>query len=277
MGVIFKSPYLGAWQGNYEPSLNMTLEVSDNADTGALSGLLFDMAENTSQDAFILETESGITGRTPLTEFDADGYMHYPQIRVSFGNELTVEEKSDIAQKLNNSKITEFSIDGDYFIVSLLDFDSETAQQKLEKYEKKWDTITALFRGEGGKDRGNKTTVISENFRKSKFVGARNEGDEQSQTREYDRSDLFETQSSQKVEGVTPTVPEQGRQNQEDIDDAPFTSMAMAVFRESPQYANHKEEAKAYRETLKSIDTLMVREDSRHEVRRIARPDREAP
>ena len=94
--------------------------------------------------------------------FDEDGYMHYPQIRVSFGNELTVEEKSDIAQKLINSKIAEFSIDGDYFIVSLLDFDSETKQQKFEKYEKKWNTITALFGGDGGKDRGNKTTVISE-------------------------------------------------------------------------------------------------------------------
>ena len=198
--------------------------------------------------------------------FDEDGYMHYPQIRVSFGNELTVEEKSDIAQKLINSKIAEFSIDGDYFIVSLLDFDSETKQQKFEKYEKKWNTITALFGGDGGKDRGNKTTVISENFRKSKYVGARNEGDEQSQTREYDRSDLFETHASQKAGTRT-------------IDPDLNTPMvqAMAVFRESPQYANHKEEAKAYRETLKSIDTLMVRENSRHEVRRIARPDREAP
>ena len=192
--------------------------------------------------------------------------MHYPQIRVSFGKELTVEEKSDIAQKLNNSKIAEFSIDGDYFIVSLLDFDSETKQQKFEKYEKKWNTITALFGGDGGKDRGNKTTVISENFRKSKYVGARNEGDEQSQTREYDRSDLFETHASQKAGTRT-------------IDPDLNTPMvqAMAVFRESPQYANHKEEAKAYRETLKSIDTLMVRENSRHEVRRIAQPDREAP
>lgn len=192
--------------------------------------------------------------------------MHYPQVRVSFGKELTVEEKSDIAQKLNNSKIAEFSIDGDYFIVSLIDFDSETRQQKLEKYEKKWNTITALFGGDGGKDRGNKTTVISENFRKSKYVGARNEGDEQSQTREYDRSDLFETHASQKAGTRT-------------IDPDLNTPMvqAMAVFRESPQYANHKEEAKAYRETLKSIDTLMVRENSRHEVRRIAQPDREAP
>ncbi len=192
--------------------------------------------------------------------------MHYPQIRVSFSKELTVAEKSDIAQKLNNSKIAEFSIDGDYFIVSLLDFDSETEQQKIEKYEKKWNTITALFRGEGGKDRGNKTTVISENFRKSKYVGARNEGDEQSQTREYDRSDLFETHASQ--EAGTRTI---------DPDLNTPMVQAIAVFRESPQYANHKEEAKAYRETLKSIDTLMVRENSRHEVRRIARPDREAP
>lgn len=178
--------------------------------------------------------ESGITDWVPLTKFDEDGYLHYPQIWVDFGRELTVEEKTDIAQKLNKSKITEFSIDGDYFIVSLLDFDSETEQQKLEKYEDKKNTIAALFRGKGGKDREGKFGTISVSNRKSKYVGARNEGDEQSQTREYDRSDLFETPSSRKVEGVTPTVFEQGLQNQEDILEAPFTSMAMAVFRESP-------------------------------------------
>ena len=264
--VSFKSPYLGAWQGNYEPSLNMTLKISDNADTGALSGLLFDMAENTSQDAFILETKSDITDRTPLTEFDDDGFTHYPQIRISFNQELTVEEKSEIAQKLNNSKIAEFSIDGDYFIVSLIDFESETEQQKIENYEKKRNTIATLFVRERGKNREDRFGVLSENNRKSKYVGARNEGDEISQTREYDRSDLFETHASQ--EAGTRTI---------DPDLNTPMVQAMAVFRESPQYANHKEEAKAYRETLKSIDTLMVRENSRHEVRRIARPDREAP
>ena len=59
--------------------------------------------------------------------------MHYPQVRVSFGKELTVEEKSDIAQKLNNSKIAEFSIDGDYFIVSLIDFDFRNKTTKIRK------------------------------------------------------------------------------------------------------------------------------------------------
>src|SRR5690606_8880305 len=122
VNVNFNQPYLGSWQGNHEPSLNMTLSISPNADTGAISGLLFDLDENTSQDAFILEERSEIEGRTPLTEFDEAGMMHYPQIRVNFNSQLTVAEKSIIAQRLKSKGIEEFSIDGDYFIVSIIDF-----------------------------------------------------------------------------------------------------------------------------------------------------------
>src|SRR5690606_20277340 len=56
--------------------------------------------------------------------------------------------------------------------------------------------ITTLFRGVGERVGTNKVKDIQNHFRKSKSVGARNAGDEQSQTRgEYDRSDLFEAQS----------------------------------------------------------------------------------
>src|SRR5690606_13661865 len=168
---------------------------SPNADTGAISGLLFDLAENTSQDAFILEERSEIEDRTPLTEIDEAGMLHYPQFRVIFDKQLSVAEKSIIAQRLKNNGVEEFSIDGDYFIVSIIDFSSETNEQKKKFYAEKSTTITTLFTGEGGKIGTNKVRDVQENFRKSKYVGARNEGDEQSQTREYDRSDLFEAQS----------------------------------------------------------------------------------
>lgn len=196
VNVNFNQPYLGSWQGKYEPSLNMTLSISPNADTGAISGLLFDIAENTSQDAFILEERSEIEDRTPLTEFDEEGMMHYPQIRVIFDNQLSVAEKSIIAQRLKNKGVEEFSIDGDYFIVSIIDFNSETYEQKEEFYTEKVTSITTPFRGEGEKVGTNRVRDVQKHIRKSKYVGARNEGDEQSQTREYDRSDLFETQSS---------------------------------------------------------------------------------
>lgn len=192
VNVIFNQPYLGSWEGNYEPSLNMTLSISPNADTGAISGLLFDIAENTSQDAFILEERSEIEDRTPLTEFDEAGMMHYPQIRVNFNSQLSVEEKSIIAQRLKNSGVEDFSIDGDYFIVSIIDFNSETNEQKEQHYTEKATAITSPFTGEGEKIGTNKVRDVQEHYRKSKYVGARNEGDEQSQTREYDRSDLFE-------------------------------------------------------------------------------------
>src|SRR5690606_24386380 len=195
VNVSFNQPYLGSWQGNYEPSLNMTLSISPNADTGAISGLLFDLAENTSQDAFILEERSEIEDRTPLTEFDEAGMMHYPQYRVIYDRQLSVAEKSIIAQRLKNKGVEEFSIDGDYFIVSIIDFNSETNEQKEKYYAEKAAAITSLFTGEGEKIGTNRVRDVQKHIRKSKYVGARNEGDEQSQTREYDRSDLFETQS----------------------------------------------------------------------------------
>src|SRR5690606_334235 len=83
----------------------------------------------------------------------------------------------------------------DYFIVSIIDFNSETNEQKKKFYAEKSTTITTLFRGEGERVGTNRVRDVQKFIRKSKYVGARNEGDEQSQTREYDRSDLFEAQS----------------------------------------------------------------------------------
>ena len=55
--------------------------------------------------------------------------------------------------------------------------------------------ITAPFSGEGGMVGSNHVKNVQENFRKSQYDGGRNEGDEQSQTRQYDRSDLFKERS----------------------------------------------------------------------------------
>src|SRR5690606_29198568 len=78
---------------------------------------------------------------------------------------------------------------------SIIDFKSETNEQKKEFYAEKHAAITTPFRGDGERVGANRVKDIQKHIRKSKYVGARNEGDEQSQTREYDRSDLFEAQS----------------------------------------------------------------------------------
>lgn len=190
--VEFNSPFLGAWDGNFEPPLNMVLKIAQDADTQSISKLLFDLAEATSQDAFILEENSEITDRTPLTEFSEDGMMHYPQLRINFPSELTVEEKSIAAQALRDNGIQEFSIDGDFLLINVIDFNSETNEQQEQNFTKIKETVAALFSGEGSPIRTILTGNVQENVRKSRYVGARNEGDKQSQTREYDRSDLFE-------------------------------------------------------------------------------------
>src|SRR5690606_5779674 len=210
----------------------MTLSISPNADTGVISGLLFDIAENTSQDAFILEERSEIEDRTPLTEIDEAGMMHYPQLRVNFDSQLSVAEKSIIAQRLKNNGVEEFSIDGDYFIVSIIDLKSETNEQKKEFYAEKATAITTLFRGEGEKIGTNKVKDIQEHIRKSKSVGARNAGDEQSQTREYDRSDLFKAQSPNIISQSTG---EQGARNLDQVSKA-FNEGVEAVAKLANEY-----------------------------------------
>lgn len=66
---------------------------------------------------------------------------------------------------------------------------------KKENYEQKRNAITTLFSGETRLVGENTVRDVQKNFRKSKYVGARNEGDEFSQTREYDRNNLFEKES----------------------------------------------------------------------------------
>src|SRR5699024_692407 len=106
--VQFNEPFIGLWDGSYEPSLNMTLTIQSLADTESLSNLLFDMAENTSQDAFIIEQDSKLPeGEMLLTVEDSEGYTHYPQVVVEFEANMTVEGKSSLAKALVDEGITE--------------------------------------------------------------------------------------------------------------------------------------------------------------------------
>lgn len=66
---------------------------------------------------------------------------------------------------------------------------------KKENYEQKRNAITTLFSGETRLVGENTVRDVQKNFRKSKYVGARNERDGFSQTREYDKYNLFEKES----------------------------------------------------------------------------------
>lgn len=190
--IEFNSPYLGSWQGEYEPSLNLTIKVTEGANTVEASNLFFDLAESTSQDSFIVEKDSNL-GRPALTEEDSEGNLHYPQLKYKFKGEMSVVDKSEIAQALNKEGINDFSIDGDYFLISVMDFDSTSNAQKIENYEKKRDTIDGVFGRGFETDRGNRFEKREVIYRQSKLISGRNEGNEQ-QERRYNRSDVFEEQ-----------------------------------------------------------------------------------
>lgn len=120
------------------------------------------------------------------------GFTHFPHEGVEFAKPLTVAEKAIVAQRLKQNGINDFSIDRDFFIVSILDFNSETYEQREQSFHEKQASIATAFRGEGEKVGANRVKNVRRTVRKTKYVGGRNAGDEQSQTREYDKRDFFE-------------------------------------------------------------------------------------
>ena len=80
-------------------------------------------------------------------------------------------------------------------------------------YAKAYESITTPFRGKGEKVGANKVRSVQNLVRKSRYVGARNEGDGQTATREYDKRNLFEAQG-----GVKPTVNDGGSSTINNID-----------------------------------------------------------
>src|SRR5690606_3048734 len=108
----------------------------------------------------------------------------------------------------------------------IIDLNSETNEQRKEFYAEKSTAITTPFRGVGERVGTNRVKDIQNHSRKSKSVGARNAGDEQSQTRgEYERSDLFEAQSPNIRYQVTG---EQDAHNLEQVDTMLASGMSEA-------------------------------------------------
>lgn len=215
VSVQFKDTKRGLWDKKFEPSFNMTLSVSPQADTKKVSDLLFDFAEKYSQDAFILETNSDLEddvinkGREmPLTEFDENNLMNYPQIIYTFAEPITDEQVADLSVALENEGVDAFNINNNELQVSVIKFLSQDEQNNLtndEQYQERtrdFDSKTiAIAKATSdvlGSD-GKGTSSIR--IKKSSYQGATNEGSAD-QTRQYDRSDVLKAfqKSTTKVE-----------------------------------------------------------------------------
>jgi hypothetical protein len=213
VAVQFKDTKRGLWDKKFEPSFNMTLSVSPQADTKKLSDLLFDFAEKYSQDAFILETESElhdewVNGKinTPLSEKDSNGLTNYPQIIYTFAEPITDEQLSDLSVELEKNGIGAFNINNNELQVSVIfTEDQDINLTKDEQYEERKrdyksrleSTENAVFSVFGSDGNGS----LDIRIKKSSYQGATNEGTDD-QTRQYDRSDVLKAfqESTTKVE-----------------------------------------------------------------------------
>lgn len=191
VNVQFGEPFLGAWEGKPEPSLNMVVCLSDEADTRSLSNLLYDMAERTAQDAFILEEMSGITDRIPLTITTDDGYLHYPQIQIHFAENLDLLEKANVARILLNRGFNEFSIGSDYFFISIVDFEESELDKirNFNKVKKQMNQVIADLKEQVTIDISGRPTVVN---RKSLYISSKNASAKKQHTRTYKRRDIFD-------------------------------------------------------------------------------------
>ena len=212
VAVQFKDNKMGLWDKRFEPSFNMTISVSPQANTKDVSDLLFDFSEKYSQDAFILESDSDMVidsnSQMPLSEIGKDGLMHYPQLIYTFDTPITDEQLADISVALENNGLDAFNINNNEVKVSVIKTFTEDEQQNLDENEQRESrqqdynsktvaTAKSIYDVLGSNAKGS----LNIRVRKSSYQGAVNEGT-QEQTRKYNRSDVFKEfkESSTKVE-----------------------------------------------------------------------------
>ena len=215
VSVKFNDIKRGLWDNAFEPSFNMTLSISPQADTKKLSDLLFDFAEKYSQDSFILETDSELQqdvmdGKrsVPLTEEDSNGLINYPQIIYTFAEPITDEQVADLSVALEKEGVSAFNINNNEFQVSVIKTFSKEQEANLnedEKYEERardFESKTiAAAKATSDVLRSDGKGTSSIRIKKSSYQGATNEGTAD-QTRQYDKSDVLKAfqESTTKVE-----------------------------------------------------------------------------
>lgn len=188
--LFFEDPFIGRWENsagvaNYEPSFNLQFSLKNNKKEAEFEDYLKKFAEQTSQDAFIIEESAG--EEIKLSEYSPDeDKMYYPQIVSEFNDKLTMKERVDLTNELEKAGIKAFSVDGDFFKVSIIQDENLSITEKEEDYEQQHTAVLkAIINAKLGEKLGDYHTMP----RKSRYIAATNEGSEE-QTRQYKRSDL---------------------------------------------------------------------------------------
>lgn len=181
---IAGSYFLGSWKGSFEPSMNISFKITDDTNTAALSELFNSLSEQTSQDAYIVETvakqdeEFKKTGKVILFTELEDGTSIYPQVRVEFSKNLNLKQKSDLAKILVDNGFGEFSIGDNFVKMSSFAGTEQDYNQEKSNFE---GAITNSNLSELYKQ-------TTEQIRQSAYIEGKKDGDK----RKYNRSDVFE-------------------------------------------------------------------------------------
>ena len=174
----FETPYIGKWDGRYEPSFNLSFEAPSIEAEDAFIEYLKNVAEQTSQDAFIIEQESHLHDmkKNPVYSEYIEGNLHYPQIVVKFNNRLTIEEEIKLTKELTDAGIKTFSVDGDHFKASIIyegDI-NDSVETKKADYDKRKRSISGVVAGMEGRVSG-----VESSTQMSRYFSALNEGSEE--------------------------------------------------------------------------------------------------
>lgn len=140
VSIKFDDDLIGYWDNAFEPSFNMTISITPQADTQKVSDFITSFAEKYSQDAFIVEDEApnqdvywdGIK-EFPLGEEGPDGLSYFPQLQMKFKEPLTDEQVADLADELKANGVPGFSLNNNELTVSIFPYISDDELKKLPK------------------------------------------------------------------------------------------------------------------------------------------------
>ena len=197
--VLFRDNYSGAWGGVAEPSMNMSLKITEDADTEAISRLLQEFGEKYSQDAIIIETTSEFSDdiinekiKPKFSYSDNRGFLHYPQIFYKFASTPTAKQLADLGKLLKENGINDYSFNNNELKVSIISFEgNQTETQLKQDYEKRHEKIKQSVINALGLTEDGDVVSTEVRYRKSRYVGSKNDGDTSTEERPYDRSDIF--------------------------------------------------------------------------------------
>jgi len=196
-------PFLGSWQGFYEPSMNLNINISDDTDTSKLSDLFNKISEETSQDAYIIEMTSDLDeafqkdeNKLQLFEYQGNGISVYPQVIAKFPRELTPFERTQLAKSMKDAKFESYSIGPNFVKISVFDNgassdpNTDRAKEREDRISFFNDQKTTFENAIKGENTYSEGVELSTQIKRSAFVEGKKTGENELQ-RKYDRRDVF--------------------------------------------------------------------------------------